>query len=89
MWSFAVWRRAQFGRFARGDRKLWAKGYTAFWVAELVTLAAFALIYCWLSWGPLPLVPRRFMVPRKGLILEFIIYSYIIFLAYVAKFNMR
>lgn len=30
LWGMSGWRRTQFGRFTRGDRKLWAKGYTAF-----------------------------------------------------------
>lgn len=89
LWSMAVWRRAQYGKFTRGERELWAKGYGAFWIVEIVTIGAFILVYCWLSWGPLILIPRYFIIPRKGLITEFIIYSYIIFLLYIAKFNMK
>lgn len=89
LWSMAVWRRTQFGRFTRGERKLWAKAYTSFWVAELVTFGSFILIYFWLSWGPLPLVNRYILFPRKGLYLEFIFFSYLIFLAYIIKLSTR
>jgi hypothetical protein len=89
LWGMSGWRRAQFGRFTRGDRKLWAKGYTAFWVAEFVTIAAFILLYFWMSWGPVAVVNRMVLFPRKGLLLEFIIYSYLIFLAYIAKLSIK
>lgn len=89
LWGMSGWRRAQFGRFTRGDRKLWAKGYTAFWVAEFVTIASFILLYFWMSWGPIAIVNRMVLFPRKGLLLEFIIYSYLIFLAYIAKLSIK
>jgi hypothetical protein len=89
LWAMACWRRTQFGRFTRGDRKLWAKGYTAFWVAEFVTILSFILIYFWLSWGPLPFIDRIIMLPRRSIIFEFIIYSYLIFLAYLAKLSIK
>ena len=89
LWGMAVWRRSQFGKFTRGERKLWAKAITSFWVVELVTAASFILIYFWLSWGPAPLVPRKFLVSRKGIILELVIYSYMIFLAYISKLSLK
>lgn len=89
LWGMAVWRRSQFGRFTRGDRTLWAKGYASFWIAELVTVMSFILIYCWLSWGPMVFVQRYFLMPRKGLILEFICYTYLFFLIYFTKFSIR
>lgn len=89
MWGMAVWRRSQFGKFTRGERKLWAKAITSFWVVELVTAASFILIYIWLSWGPSILVPRKFLVSRKGIILELVVYSYMIFLAYISKFSLK
>lgn len=89
LWGMAVWRRTQYGKFTRGERKLWAKALTAFWVAELVTAVSFVLIYFWMSWGPMPLVPRIFAVSRKGIIIELIIYSYMIFLAYIAKLTLK
>jgi hypothetical protein len=88
-WGISVWRRTQYGRFARGDRKLWAKALAAFWVAEFVTIGSIIIAYCWMNWGPLPLVPRRLMIPRRGMIFEFVIYSYIIFLAYMMKFSLN
>ena len=87
VWGISVWRRTQFGRFTRGDRKLWAKALAAFWVAEFVTILSLLIVYCWMNWGPLPLVPRRLLLPKRGLFFEFIIYTYIIFLGYVAKFS--
>lgn len=89
LWVMSVWRRSQFGRFTRGDRTLWAKAYASFWIAELVTVISFILIYCWLSWGPMLFVQRYFLMPRKGLILEFICYTYLFFLIYFIKFSIR
>lgn len=89
MWSLAVWRRTQYGKFTRGERTLWAKGITAFWVAELVTLLSFILVYMWLSWGPEPIIPRIFNISRKGIIIELIVFSYLIFLAYIAKLTLK
>lgn len=89
LWTMSVWRRTQFGKFTRGERKLWAKALTAFWVAELVTAASFVIIFGCLSWGPAPLVPRIFWVPRKGIILEVIVYSYILMIAYIAKMTLK
>ena len=85
IWGFAVWRRTQFGKFTRGDHKLWAKGLAAFWVVELVTIGSILIAYCWMNWGPLPLVPRRLIWPRRGVLLEFIIYSYIFYIGYILK----
>lgn len=89
MWIMSVWRRTQYGKFTRGDRILWAKGITSFWVFEIVTIFAFVLVYMWLSWGPQPLVPRIFNISRKGIIIELIIFSYLIFLTYIAKLTMK
>lgn len=89
LWAMTVWRRTQFGKFTRGERKLWAKAITAFWVAELVTAASFILIFGWLSWGPTPLVPRIFNVSRKGVIIEVVIFSYILMIAYIAKLTLK
>lgn len=89
LWGMAVWRRTQYGKFTRGERTLWAKGITAFWVAELVTLVSFVLIYMWLSWGPTPLIPRTFSVSRKGIIIELIVFSYLMFLAYITKLSLK
>jgi hypothetical protein len=58
-------------------------------VAEFVTVASFILLYFWMSWGPVAVVSRMVLFPRKGLLLEFIIYSYLIFLAYVAKLSIK
>ena len=84
-WSLAVWRRSGSGRFTRGERILWAKAYTAFWVAELVTLGSFLLVYLWCSWGPITSGCHQFLAARRGLILEFIIYSYLIWLIYILR----
>ncbi len=84
-WGFSVWRRTQFGRFTRGERRLWAKALAAFWVAELVTIGSLLIVYCWMNWGPLPLVPRQLLLVRRGLLFEFIIYSYLVFLGYMCK----
>ena len=89
LWALIGWRRVQYGRFTRNERQLWAKGYAAFWIIEFVTIFSFIVVFAWLSWGPLILVPRYFIIPRRGIILEFILYSYLIFLTYVAKLNMR
>jgi hypothetical protein len=88
-WGMIGWRRSQFGRFTRGDRKLWAKGYAAFWVVEFVTILSFILVYLWMSWGPVPLTGRIIIFPRRGLLLEFIVYSYLLFLAYAAKMSVK
>lgn len=42
-----------------------------------------------MSWGPVAIVNRMVLFPRKGLLLEFIVYSYLIFLAYVAKLSIK
>lgn len=89
LWGVAGWRRAQNGKYTRNERQLWVKGYAAFWIIEFVTVFSFILIFAWLSWGPRVLIPRSFLAPRRGLIIEFIIYSYLIFFTYIAKFNMR
>lgn len=85
LWTMSVWRRTQFGRFTRGERKLWAKALAAFWVAELVTVGSIVGIFGCLSWGPAPLVPRVFNVSRKSFLLELVVYSYIFIAAYIAR----
>ncbi len=89
LWSVSVWRRTQYGKFTRGERTLWAKAITAFWVAELVTLLAFVILYMWMSWGSVPLVQRSFNISRKGIIIELVVFSYLIFLTYIAKLTMK
>ena len=58
-------------------------------MVEFVTIASFIIIYLWLSWGPAPLVGRMIILPRRGLVLEFIVYSYLLFLAYAAKLSIH
>ncbi len=89
LWTLSVWRRTQYGKYTRGERKLWAKAITAFWVAELVTLFSFVLVYTWMSWGPSPLVPRIFLLSRKSIIIELVVFSYLVFLAYIMKLTLK
>lgn len=89
LWGLAGWRRTQYGRFTKNERQLWVKSYASFWIIEFITIISFIIIFVWLSWGPLVLILHYFMAPRKGLMLEFIFYSYLIFFTYMLKLNMR
>lgn len=88
-WGVSVWRRTQYGRFTRGDRKLWVKGFASFWVFELVTISGLVLVACWMSWGPIVYIPRRFWFPKKGFIFELTIFTYIIWILYLMRFNVK
>lgn len=87
VWGLTIWRRTYYGKFTRGERLLWAKAYAAFWIAEIVTIISFILIYFWLSWGPEIFVTRVFYMPRRGLLLEIVCYTYLITLLYFMKFS--
>lgn len=89
VWGVSVWRRTQYGRFTRGDRKLWFKGYASFWIVELTTVLGLFLASCWMNWGPRPLFPRSFYMPRKGFLIELTFFTYISWILYLMRFSMK
>lgn len=89
VWGISVWRRTQYGRFTRGDRKLWFKGYASFWIVELSTVLGLFLAACWMNWGPRPLFPRSFYMPRKGFLIELTFFTYISWTLYLMRFSMK
>ena len=89
VWGVSVWRRTQYGRFTRGDRKLWMKGFASFWVVEVVTLTGLLLVSCWMSWGPIVYIPRRFWFPKKGFMFELTLFTYVLWLVYLMRFSLK
>lgn len=89
VWGVSVWRRTQFGRFTRGDRKLWLKGFASFWVVEVITLTGLLLVSCWMSWGPIVIIPRHFWFPKKGFIFELTLFTYVMWLVYLMRFSLK
>lgn len=89
VWGVSVWRRTQYGKFTRGDRKLWVKGYASFWVVEVVTLTGLLLVACWMSWGPIAYVPRHFWFPKKGFIFELTIFTYVLWIVYLMRLSLK
>lgn len=89
VWGIAIWRRAQFGRFVRGDRKLWFKSFATFWVVEVSTVVGIFLCILWMSWGPLPLLNRYFILPKKSFLVEITAFSYIIWIIYILRLTLK
>ena len=89
VWGISVWRRTQYGRFTRGDRKLWFKGYSSFWIVEIITLLGIFGCSCWMNWGPRPLFPRKFYIPKKGLLIELSYFTYLVWMLYLLKFSVK
>lgn len=89
VWGVAVWRRSQFGRFVRGDRKLWFKSFAAFWVIEVSTVVGIFLCIFWMSWGPLPLLNRYFILPKKSFLVEITVLSYVIWVIYFLRLTIK
>lgn len=89
VWGVSVWRRTQFGRFVRGDRKLWLKGFASFWVVEVVTLTGLLLVSCWMSWGPTIIISRHYWFPKKGFLFELTIFTYVMWLTYLMRFSLK
>jgi len=85
VWGISVWRRTQYGKFTRGDRKLWAKGFASFWVSEFSTIAGIFAAICWMSWGPIAIIPRIFFVPKKNFLIELTIFSYVVWIIYIMR----
>jgi hypothetical protein len=86
IWSISAWRRTLFGKFTRGDRKLWYKSLVSFWIIEISTIGGLVIAAAWMSWGPKHFIPRFFWVSKKGFVLELIIFSYIIWLLYLLRY---
>jgi hypothetical protein len=89
IWGISVWRRTLFGRFTRGDRKLWFKGFTAFWFIEFSTILGIYIAACWMSWGPLPLMPRYFLMQKKSFLFELTLFTYIVWLIYLMRLGLK
>lgn len=89
IWGISVWRRTLFGKFTRGDRKLWFKGFASFWVVEISTLLGLFIALCWMSWGPLPLMPRYFLMQKKSFFFEITMFTYIIWLTYLLRLGIK
>jgi hypothetical protein len=89
IWGVSVWRRALHGRFTRGDRKLWFKSYASFWFVEILTLVGIFIAACWMSWGPLPLMPRYFTMQKKSFIFELTLFTYIVWLTYLMRMSLK
>ena len=86
IWGIAAWRRTLFGKFTRGDQKLWHKSLVSFWIIEISTLGGLLAATTWLLWGPRQFIPKAMWFPQKGFILELIIFSYIAYLIYILRF---
>lgn len=89
IWGVSIWKRAQFGRFVRGDRKLWFKGFASFWVIEVSTVVGIFLCIFWMSWGPLPLLNRYFILPKKSFLVEITVLSYVIWIIYFLRLTLK
>lgn len=89
IWGISVWRRTQYGKFTRGDRKLWYKGFASFWVVELSTLMGLIIAAAWMNWGPTPLFPRNFYSSKKSFIIELVFLSYILWSLYLLRFSIK
>lgn len=89
IWGISVWRRTQYGRFTRGDRRLWFKGFASFWIVEISTLFGVVIMAAWMNWGPQPLFPRSFYVSRKSFIIETTFFTYILWLLYLMRYSMK
>lgn len=89
VWGLSIWRRTLFGRFTRGDRDLWAKALSSFWVVEFTTFFGFYIALCLCTWGPTPLFPRALYFSKKTFYLELTFFTYIIWLIYYLKLTMR
>lgn len=89
IWGISVWRRTQYGKFTRGDRKLWAKGFAAFWMSEFFTIGGIFLAICWMSWGPSRLIPRIFLVPKKNFLIELTVFSYVVWIIYIMRLCLK
>lgn len=89
IWSISVWRRTQYGKFTRGDRELWVKGYASFWVLEISTLAGIIIAAAWMNWGPIPLFPRNFNISKKSFLIELTLFTYIIWILYLSRFLIK
>jgi len=89
VWGISVWRRTQYGKFTRGDRKLWAKGFASFWVSEFLTIGGVFIAICWMSWGPIALIPRVFFVPKKNFLIELTIFTYVVWIIYIMRLSLK
>lgn len=89
IWGISAWRRTLFGRFVRGDKKLWYKSLVSFWIIEISTVGGLVLAAAWVYWGPKHFVPRRIFYPTSGFIFELIIFSYIWWLLYLLKYSLK
>lgn len=89
IWIISSWRRSLYGKFTRGEKKLWFKGLTAFWVGELATIGGVFIAACWMSWGPSLLIHRHFFISRKSFFIELTLFSYIVWLIYFLKFSLK
>lgn len=89
VWGISVWRRTQYGKFTRGDRKLWYKGFASFWIVELSTLLGLIIAAAWMNWGPTPLFPRNFYGSKKSFIIELVFISYILWSLYLLRFSIK
>lgn len=89
IWGISVWRRTQYGKFTRGDRKLWYKGFASFWVVELSTLLGLVIAAAWMNWGPTPLFPRNFYSSKKSFVVELMFLIYILWGLYLLRFSIK
>lgn len=89
IWGVSIWRRTLHGRFTRGDRKLWFKGFASFWVVELSTILGVFAAACWMSWGPIPLMPRYFLMQKKSFLFELTLFTYVVWLIYLMRMGIK
>lgn len=89
VWGVSVWRRTQYGRFTRGDRKLWFKGLAAFWVVEMSTIVGLYIAAAWMSWGPVVIAPRLLLISTKSFLFEATLFTYMIWLLYLLRFGSK
>ena len=89
VWGVSIWRRSLHGKFTRGDRKLWFKGFASFWVIELSTILGVYIAACWMSWGPVPLMPRYFLMQKKGFLFELTLFTYVVWLTYLMRMGLK
>ncbi len=89
VWGISVWRRTQYGKFTRGDRKLWYKGFVSFWILELSTFIGLVIAAAWMNWGPTPLFPRNFYSSKKSFVMELTYITYILWSLYLLRFSIK
>lgn len=89
IWGISNLRRTLFGRFTRGDRRLWFKSFASFWIFELITFLSIYLISSIMRWGPNFIFKRRYRLPNSIFVEELALFTIIVWLLYLLRFFIK